>query len=43
MALIRSAIDPKLAKKLLKKSSVAYRGIGNVALAKKAEATLAGF
>jgi tetratricopeptide (TPR) repeat protein len=42
MALLKSAIDPKLAKKLLKKSSVVYREIGNVALARKAEATLAG-
>ena len=41
MALIRSAVDPRLAKKLLKKSSSVYREIGNTTRARLAEATLA--
>jgi len=43
MALIKSATDPRLARKLLKRSSTVYRNIGNLKLANKAEATLAGF
>jgi len=41
MALIKSAMDPRLAKKLLKRSSTAYRDIGNLAKARVAEAMLA--
>jgi tetratricopeptide (TPR) repeat protein len=42
MALIKTATDPRLARKLLKRSSTVYRNIGNLTLANKAEATLAG-
>ncbi|OGS42601.1 MAG: hypothetical protein A3K67_05700 [Euryarchaeota archaeon RBG_16_62_10] len=40
MALIEAMVDLRLAKKLLKKSSSAYRDIGNMARAKKLEARL---
>jgi len=43
MALIKTATDPRLARKLLKRSSTVYRNIGNSTLANKADATLAGF
>ena len=41
MALIKSATDLKLAKKLLKRSSTVYRDLGNLARAKVVEARLA--
>ncbi len=41
MALIKSTTDPRLAKKLLKKSSAIYRDIGNLARARAIEERLA--
>jgi tetratricopeptide (TPR) repeat protein len=41
VALIKSTADPRLAKKLLKKSSSVYREIGNTARARLAETTMA--
>ena len=41
MALIKSSLNPRLAAKLLKKSSSVYRNIGNIARARAAETTLA--
>lgn len=40
MALIKSTVNLRLAAKLLKKSSSVYRGIGNIARARSAEAQL---
>lgn len=40
MALIKSTTDLRLAKKLLNRSSIVYRNLGNVSRAQVAEATL---
>jgi TPR repeat protein len=37
MALIRTATNPRLAKKLLKRSAAIYRGVGNLIRARAAE------